>query len=136
MKTNLKVAEVMLSTDAFPVLNSSAFLKEALNSMNQFGLGIACIVSLEDKFLEGVITDGDLRRRLLKVQKPFSALLVDDALSHAIKKPITVTPECSLREAVEMMDNRKIWDLPVISDAKLVGLLHLHPAIDALLNSK
>ncbi len=85
----------------------------------------------------GIVTDGDIRRKLLKVQKPFSAFFIDDALDHAIQSPTTCHPDDTLLNAVELMGQKQIWDLPVIGkDGTLLGLLHLHSAVEALLNVK
>ena len=90
---------------------------------------------LMKKKLLGVLTDGDLRRKLLKVQKPFSAFFIDDALEHSIRSPIIANPDQTLRFAVEKMEEKQVWDLPVVNTSGiLVGLLHLHPAIKALLS--
>lgn len=127
------VKKVMLPLDLFPVVQKRAILKESLDHMSRSGLGIACIVD-EAGRLQGILTDGDIRRKLLKVQKPLSAFFVDDALDHAIRSPATVRPSDLLQSAVDLMAQKKIWDLPVVeSDGRLVGLLHLHPAVDALL---
>lgn len=132
-KQNMLVSEIMLKTDAFPVLPERAFLKEALEAMGHSRLGVACIVDDQHR-LKGILTDGDIRRKLLKVQKPFSAFFVDDALVHAIRTPITVEPTATLIEAIDMMGKKQIWDLPVVEvSGTLVGLLHLHPAIRAVL---
>ncbi len=127
------VSQVMLPPDRFPVIGEREILKEALETMGRWRLGIVCIVDGSNRLL-GIITDGDIRRKLLKVQKPFSAFFVDDAIGHAIKKPTTIRPTDTLREAVELMGKKQIWDLPVVNnEGELVGLLHLHPAIEALL---
>ena len=68
----MRVSEVMLPPDRFPVIDEREILKEALEAMGRSRLGIACIVDSNDKLL-GILTDGDIRRKLLKVQKPFSA---------------------------------------------------------------
>lgn len=66
---NKLVHEVMLKPNSFPVLKETTILKEALETMGKFNLGIACIVDDDSKLL-GLVTDGDIRRKLLKVQKP------------------------------------------------------------------
>jgi arabinose-5-phosphate isomerase len=133
LNETLHVSDVMLPLDRFPVMDEKTMLKEALDIMGQFQLGIACVVGPENELL-GVLTDGDVRRKLLKVQKPLSALFVDDALDHSIRSPVTIAPSDSLRRAVEVMGSKRIWDLPVVdAHGLLVGLLHLHPAIQALL---
>jgi CBS domain-containing protein len=129
----LLVSEVMMARDRAPVVSESIILKEALEEMGRSRLGIACIVDINKKLL-GILTDGDLRRSLLKVQKPFSAFFVDDALEHAIRNPVTIGPEDTLTDAIELMERKQIWDLPVVNQKQeLVGLLHLHPAIQALM---
>jgi len=130
------VSEVMMGLDRVPVINEAVILKEALEEMGRTRLGIVCIVNGDNKLL-GILTDGDIRRKLLKVQKPFSAFFVDDALDHAILAPMTTKPGDTLVHAVDVMEQKQIWDLPVVDDkGLLVGLLHLHPAVQALLGAQ
>ena len=127
------VSDVMMSIKKVPVIKEKVLVKEALEEMGRSNLGIACIVDANYNML-GILTDGDIRRKLLKVQKPFSALFVDDAIDHAILTPTTVLREDTLIQAVKLMGRKKIWDLPVVDhDGLLVGLLHLHPALQTLL---
>ena len=128
------VSDVMLSLDNCPIIGRKIILKEALEEMGRTRLGIACIVDDDNKLL-GILTDGDIRRKLLKVQKPFSAFFIDDALEHSILSPITTNPDNLLIDAIMIMEEKQVWDLPV-TDSKnnLIGLLHLHPAIKALLS--
>lgn len=127
------VSSVMMSLDRVPVIGETVILKEALEEMGRSRLGIACIVDADKKLL-GILTDGDIRRKLLKVQKPFSAFFVDDALVHAIRSPLTILPGDTLEHAVGLMGEKQIWDLPVVDGSgTLLGLLHLHPAVEALL---
>lgn len=128
-----QVRDIMLTTDRFPVLPKRTMLREALEAMGRSRLGVVCIVD-EHQHLLGILTDGDIRRKLLKVQKPFSAFFVDDALVHSIRSPVTIAPTATLIQGIELMEKKQIWDLPVVDEAgKLVGLLHLHPAIKAVL---
>jgi len=133
-KTNkMKVENIMIELDKFPVLPENLFLKEALDVMNTKRLGIACIIDREG-YLKGILTDGDIRRKLLKVQKPLSAFFVDDCLEHAILSPIVTSPDASITNAVELMGEKQVWDLPVVDNTgKLVGLLHLHQLVKALI---
>lgn len=135
-KKTLFVGDVMMGLDRAPVIKSNVILKEAMEVMGRAGLGIVCIVDDDNKLL-GVLTDGDIRRKLLKVQKPFSALLVDDALDHSITLPVTIMVNDALISALELMEKKQIWDLPVVDDHRnLVGLLHLHPVVQALMGIK
>lgn len=130
------VKDVMMNLDSFPVILETVIFKEALEEMNNKKLGIACIVN-QDKKLKGIITDGDIRRKLLKIQKPLSAFFIDDCIDHAILSPIVANADFTLEKSVEIMRNKQIWDLPVIdNDNKLVGLLHLHPVVEALIKKQ
>ncbi len=130
----MKVNEVMIPLGEFPIIKSKTILKEALTEMGEANLGLVCIINDKDELI-GLITDGDLRRKLLNVQKPFSSFFIDDALIHAKKNPITCSPQDDIKKIVNIMGDKKIWDLPVIDENNhLVGLLHLHPAIKKIIN--
>ena len=123
----------MIDKNSFPVINDNEILKTALDKMNHFGHGIVCMINTENK-LTGIITDGDIRRRLLASQKPLSALFVEDAIKYSIKSPITISNDTELGDAVNLMESKKVWDLPVVDKINnLIGLLHLHNAIKKLL---
>ena len=128
----LRTSDVMLVGERVPAVGERALFKEALEAMQKRRLGIACIVSAEGALL-GVLTAGDICRMLLRDQKPFAALFADDALVHATRKPVTVGPADPLIDAVRVMEEKQIWDLPVVEGSRFVGLLHLHPAVKALL---
>lgn len=136
MNNMMLVRDVMMPINRIPLIEKTVILKEALEEMGRVRLGIACIVDSDNKLL-GILTDGDFRRKLLKVQKPFSAFLVDDALDHAIRSPVTIRPTETLVDAISIMGQKQIWDLPVVNEQGILeGLLHLHPAVEALLNGK
>ena len=128
----MQVRDVMIDRDCMPVVKEATIFKEALEAMGEAGLGIVCIVNDNNRLL-GILTDGDIRRKLLKVQKPLSAFFVDDALDHSIRSPIVVNSTDMLLHAINVMEKNQIWDLPVIENDALVGLMHLHPAVQALL---
>jgi arabinose-5-phosphate isomerase len=131
--SDVRNKDVMLDLSRFPVVKPRMYLKEVLEDMTSHVFGIACIVD-DDGKLAGIFTDGDMRRLTLRQQKPWSALFVDDIMVHAVKSPKTVPPDGLLVDSIRLMEEKKIWDLPVVdADGKLVGLLHLHQAIKHLL---
>lgn len=134
IQNNMTVGDVMLGLDGTPQTSGTTLLKEALELMDQHRLGIVCITS-PDGTLDGIITDGDIRRMLNAVQKPIAALMSDDVINHSVRAPLTVSSSISLTEAIALMGAKKIWDLPVVDNGKLMGLLHLHPAIEAVMGS-
>ena len=133
MKSNIKLSEVMLKIGSFPIVFKDELMQDTIIKMNHFGLGIACLVDNNNK-LVGVLTDGDLRRMILNVQKPMAAIFVDDVEIYATKSFTKIDLDTPLNEAVLIMEELKIWDLPIINKKGILkGLLHLHPAIKLLL---
>jgi len=121
--------QVMLGIDQFAVMKSDAILKEAIDVIGEKGIGIVCLQD-EGGNLIGVFSDGDLRRLLLKQQKPLPALLMDDLILHSNKDFVSLNVSESLVHALKVMEEKKIWDLPLTDErGKLVGLLHLHNVI-------
>ena len=127
------VKDIMLKMGEFPTVSKSELFRESIEEMNKFGLGIACIVDSQRK-LKGVLTDGDIRRLILRVQKPLAAIFVDEAYSYSTIKFTEMDEYTLLSDAVIKMEKLKIWDLPVTDkDGVLKGLLHLHPALKFVL---
>ena len=133
MNKNLLVEEVMIKKGGFPIVNQNELLRETLEEMNKFGLGIACIVDSNNK-LKGILTDGDIRRLILRVQKPLAALFVDETFNYSTTKFTSLNELTHLNEAVTIMERHKIWDIPITDkNGTLKGLLHLHPALKFVL---
>ena len=135
INTVVKVKDVMLPISKIPTVGKDAILKDALEKMSMYKLGITCVIDKHEKFV-GLITDGDVRRILLAVQKPLSALFMEDVLDHISTFPSYVDPELSVSKATELIGQKSIWDLPVVSgDMSLLGLFHLHKALEYYLKS-
>ena len=130
----MNIKDVMLSLDKFPVVTKNVIFKEVLEEMGNKKLGIACVIDENYKLL-GILTDGDIRRKILSIQKPLSSIFIDDCLDHAILSPKTISIDDPIIVAVNLMGENKIWDLPVVENGILKGLLHLHPLVDSLLKS-
>ena len=113
----------------------STHLVEAMRIIDRGAAQIGLVVD-EQEHLLGTLTDGDIRRLLTKIQKPFSALLGDDVVRYSVQNPTTVSAETQLHDAVALMGEKQVWDLPVVSGNKLIGVLHLHPALKAVMNAK
>ena len=112
------------------LISSEGLIREALCIINKLSNYLTLFVLDSDNKLVGTVTDGDIRRKLLNVQKPFSAFFSDYVIDHSIQKPTVCYENDSLKSAVALMEEKQIWDLPVIDNkGNLVGLLHLHAAI-------
>jgi len=116
----------MIEVNKVPTLNTSSNLKDVIDIMNHHKLGTVCIIDNKSK-LKGIITDGDIRRKLISIQKPLPAIITDDLKLFYSKKPKCVSNKISIYKALKIMNTFRIWDLPVVDKGKkLIGVLHLH----------
>ncbi|KAM3101359.1 SIS domain-containing protein [Phormidesmis sp. 146-12] len=109
-----------------PTLLPQASWLEVLKAVSQGGLGAVNIVSSQNNLL-GLITDGDLRRWVLKTPATQLEALTADTLMTT--QPIAVTPDVLAYDALKLMEERpsQISVLPVVdADQRCLGLLRLH----------
>lgn len=120
-----KVKEVMNTGDKIPFVKLGSCLKDAVHIINEKDLGVAVIADAEG-ILKGIITDGDLRRILLK-KDSIEGLLVDDVMSDS---PRTIDENQSSAEALSIMELYGIT-LLIITDRRntVKGVLHLHDVL-------
>ena len=120
----LSVAAAMHTGDEVAWVPPGMPLKDVIIVMTRRPLGGACVVA-EDGTLQGFLTDGDLRRALTNYDD-IRTLSASDAMT---PRPVTIGPEASLGQALELMERRRsqISALPVVeADGRAVGLLRIH----------
>jgi len=116
------VATVMHTGAELPRVEASTGMRETLAQITQKRLGMTCVVEADGR-LAGVLTDGDLRRRMTTVPAP----LEGTAAEAMTRSPATIDPEALASAALKMMEDRRITSLPVVDgNHKLVGVVHLH----------
>jgi arabinose-5-phosphate isomerase len=117
-----EVRELMRQGDAVPRVPDSASMAEAVREMTAKGLGMTCVVDAAGK-LSGILTDGDLRRRMLKSDRPLHGPVAEAMTAH----PVTILPEATAGEALRVLEDRKITALCVVdAGGKLSGVLQIH----------
>ena len=131
-KAEIVVKDVMLPLSQTPIANKNEIFAEVLKTMDAHSLGVTCVLD-DVGSLVGIITDGDVRRLLSTSQKPIAALMTDNVAKHSNLSPKTIDENASIEEAISVMSRWQVWDLPVTKDLKLVGLMHLHPALKFVL---
>ena len=102
---------------------------DVVKAISKASLGAVNVVDNENKLL-GIVTDGDLRRTIEKVEAEQLKDLT--AASMMTGSPVTVMPETLAFEALRLMEDRprQISVLPVVDDEmKCVGLLRLHDIV-------
>src|SRR5574337_111146 len=113
------VREIMHTGERIPRIGANARMSEAIVEMSTKGFG--CVAVFEDgDRLVGIVTDGDLRRRL---KADFS---LDTPVSEVMtQRPRTIGPEALVAEALERISH-KISALLVVDEGAVVGIVHFH----------
>jgi dTDP-4-amino-4,6-dideoxygalactose transaminase len=107
----------MIKVSALTVQRSDS-IRQAMAQMNDAGLGMSVLVDPEGRF-DRTVTDGDLRRLLLD-----GAELSDDLSRLPAIQSWTVTENTSRRQALALMDEKLVNNLPVLDSAgKVVAIL-------------
>lgn len=123
----IRIRDLMHSGEAMPVVAIDASVSEAIVEISEKRLGMTVAVN-NDGSVAGVITDGDLRRSLVKGMNPHESL-VRDVMSG---NPVSIEPGTLAIEAVQLMQDRKIQGLLVIDDSQqLVGVLNFHDLLQS-----
>lgn len=121
------LSDVMRSGQAVPRVSPEASFGEVMREMSAKGLGATAVVDVDGK-VQGVFTDGDLRRKIESG--------VDVRLSRACDlmtpAPLTIRQEVLAAEAVALMESRRINTLLVVdAEGVLVGAVNTNDLMRA-----
>jgi arabinose-5-phosphate isomerase len=120
-KKLMRVETLMHAGDQAPIVAPSTPMRDVIYEMSRKGLGMTCVV--EHGRLAGIITDGDLRRRMSETPDVLS-LAAGDMMT---RNPVTITRTLLAVQALNLMEQRKITSLIVADDqGRVEGVLHLH----------
>lgn len=123
----LTVADLMHTGDEIPVVREDAGAHEVLIEMTGKRLGHTCVVDSEGR-LQGIITDGDLRRSL---ERGFDlgAVIASDLMT---RNPKNIGEDDLAAAAVNRMEHHKITLLVIVGeDGRPRGVVHLHDLLRA-----
>ncbi|MBI4971784.1 MAG: KpsF/GutQ family sugar-phosphate isomerase [Candidatus Omnitrophica bacterium] len=119
-KKLLRVRDVMRKGKDHAVVSEKTNVQDALIAITRSRSGSCTVVDKKGK-LVGIFTDGDLRRRL---EVDGRDLLSESIVSVATKNPLNISENKLAAEALQVLRDRKIDELPVVNDqSKVVGLL-------------
>lgn len=119
-KLLMKVKDVMRSAD-LPKVTPESDMEAVIHAITHGRLGLVLVET--NGMLKGVITDGDLRRGMIKNKATFLDLKASDLMTDS---PISVQSEVKLKTAEELMMERKVNTLLVVENNKCVGVLQVY----------
>lgn len=118
----LTVGQVMHRDDAVPRVSPDTPIRDAIYVMSAKRLGMTTVCDAAGR-LEGIVTDGDLRRLMERVPDPLDQR-AGDVMT---RSPVTIGAGELAAAALHLMETRHITSLVVLGDDRRVeGVVHLH----------
>src|SRR5213592_3022786 len=118
--------EALMHTDKLcPIVRADTRMRDMIYEMSSKGLGMTCVIDGDDETLLGIITDGDLRRRMERGGDILD-LRAGDVMS---RHPVSVPRSTLAAEALNIMERHKITSIVVAEGGlpkRVAGVLHLH----------
>lgn len=115
----LKVGDIMHSKDELPLVRAEMSFTEVILTISQKRLGCAIVVD-QNNSLQGIITDGDIRRH---INNDFSRLSAKEVMTDSVN---IISKDVFASQALQLMNQKAITVLPVIEDEQVMGLIHIH----------
>lgn len=121
-KKLMRVEQLMHHGEQVPMVNLHAVMREVIYEMSRKGLGMTCVVD-GDHTLLGIITDGDLRRKMASSANVLE-LAAGDVMTAG---PIAIQRSTLAAQALNILEQRKITAIVVVDEHRHVeGVVHLH----------
>ena len=121
------VSVLMITGERIPVLSENTNFHDTIQFISDKKLGCAIMVD-NNGIMTGILTDGDIRRTLLKYNNT-SSLVTKDVMT---KNPKVIQDTDLAAKALHIMEKHSITSLAVCDNAgKPVGLVHIHDLLKA-----
>ena len=122
-----RVSDLMITGDRLPIAKENEKFTDVIEKITEYKLGMAMIVD-DNGILTGVMTDGDIRRTLLKYTNT-SSILIKDVMT---KEPKRISAKDYGASALNLMEKYSITALAVVDETnKPIGVIHIHDLLKA-----
>ena len=122
-----KVRDLMITGDKMPVVSDDETFTDVINTISEYKLGMAMVVD-SDRKLSGLLTDGDIRRTVIKYHD-ISKLRIKDVMT---SNPKRITSDAYAASALNLMEKFSITALAVVDENNVpVGVIHVHDLLRA-----
>ncbi len=118
----LKTLNEIMDTD-IPIINSNSSIIDAVLIMTEKKYG--CVVVLDkNKKIKGIITDGDLRRSITKIN------VNEKAIAIMKSKPVVASRNLLISSAIVLMNKYSITSLIVANQNKPIGIVNIKKCLE------
>jgi len=120
-KRLLTRVRTVMRTKMLPVCTKETQSKEIIHAITSGQVGLVVIV--ENEYVIGIITDGDIRRAMEDSEENFFKMTAYSLMS---KKPFTISPDAKLTEVEAILQSKKVNSLLVTEEDKLMGIIQIY----------
>lgn len=126
-KKLIKIDELMFTGEHLPAVALDAGLQEIIGEITRKRFGCVCVLD-EQRVLQGIITDGDVRR-LLQDPSALTQVKAHKIMNRQVK---VIQTGSQAGKALSVMKQHNIMQVVVVDDAyRAVGMVHLHDVLEA-----
>ena len=119
----LRVSDIYPNNER-PIVYADDNIRKIIMQITSKRLGVTAVLN-ENEEIQGVITDGDLRR-MLENENDVSDLIARDIMN---ENPKTINGDALAVKALEIMRENSITQILVTENEKYLGIIHLHDLI-------
>ena len=117
--------------DAIYSVEPEAPVLEAIRLMAEHGVG--ALLVMQGQELLGVVSERDYARKVILKGRSSSETLVREIMSSPV---ITVRPDQSVRDCMQIVTDKRIRHLPVVTGERVVGVLSIGDLVRAVLEEQ
>ncbi len=125
----MKVSDILKSkgSDVYSITSGLTVL-DALKAMGEKNIGALLVI--EEGQLLGIFSERDYARKIVLKGKSSNDTLVKEIMT---EKVISVSPDDSIERCMELMSEKHIRHLPVVSGEKVSGVISITDVVTAII---
>jgi CBS domain-containing protein len=109
-------------------IEPGASVFDALNMMSNKDVG--ALIVMNGKGMVGILSERDYARKIILLGKTSRETRVDEIMSEDV---VTIHPDQTIEEAMEMMNSKHIRHLPVEEDGKVIGMVTIRDLMKVII---
>jgi CBS domain-containing protein len=128
----IKVHQILKEKESKLItISSKSMVFEALQSMMRFN--ISAILIVDEGKLSGIFTERDYARKVVLLGKSSKEVQIKEVMT---PNPIVISPNDSIEHCMQLMTDRHIRHLPVMSDYQLTGMVSIGDVVKSIIEDQ